>query len=175
MAAMIYNTKAFREHPLAKPLENYMPKAKLTFPGPATSLSGALSGCPSETFRLVVLCTGAGNTAAITSNHCMGVHPKCGPAAAFNASLGYNAKPREFAASLQRAAGNSLSFGIGCEGHQDDRGQEATGYSCRRQHNNGNIIELLGKLCMTCERGSSAQFCSFHVTPIYLVLAAAPA
>ena len=77
---MIYNTKAFREHPQAQHPENNMPKAKLTFPGPATSLSGALSGCPSETLQLVVLCTDAGNTAAITSNHCMGVYPKCGPA-----------------------------------------------------------------------------------------------
>ena len=172
---MIYNMKAFREYPQAQHPENHhMPKAKLTFPGHATSLSGALSGCPSETLRLVVLCADAGNTAAITSNDCMGVRPKCGPSAAVNASLGYNAKPREFAASLQRAVGNSLAFGIGCEGHQDDRGQEATGYSCRCQHNNGNITELLGKFCMTCERGSSAQFCSFHVTPIYLILAAAP-
>ena len=89
-----------------------MPKAKLTSPGPATSLSGALSGCPSEALRLVVLRTDAGNTAAITSNHCMDVHPKCGTAAAVNAPLGYNAQPYEFAANLEGIAGNSLTVGV---------------------------------------------------------------
>ena len=111
--AMLYIMKTFREHSQAQHPENHMPKAKLTSPGPATSLSGALSGCPSEALRLVVLRTDAGNTAAITSNNCMDVHPKCGSAAAITAPLGYNAQAYEFAASLEGIAGNSLTFVVG--------------------------------------------------------------